>query len=303
MELRKIQYFLRIVDEGSLSRAAQSLYLTQPTLSRFLEKLEEELGVALFERSPNNSLVLTQAGQVYLQTAREIDGLWRSLDKALQPMRKTDRQLTFGISGDYLMPFAAWCAEQLRESYPELSVSYFCDNSPEIQRLVAEGEIRLGLCAFDKKDPRLTYTQCSKVEIDLVSSGAHPLAAYSYTLPGQEGCRQSLEQLDPDAGFAMMRGNTVLRRCAENYLSKQKYQPRIARTYMRHGSIADALSDGELVGFCPANNLSDRMVHIALDPPFYYTHGICWLKKTTLSPAEKLLVNLLKKLPPTRELK
>ena len=42
MELKKIEYFLRIVDEGSLSKAAQSLYLTQPTLSRFLEKLESE---------------------------------------------------------------------------------------------------------------------------------------------------------------------------------------------------------------------------------------------------------------------
>ena len=56
MALRKIRYFLSIVENGSLSKAAQDLYLTQPTLSRFLAKLEEEVGHELFLRQKDNSL-------------------------------------------------------------------------------------------------------------------------------------------------------------------------------------------------------------------------------------------------------
>lgn len=303
MELKKIQYFLRIVDEGSLSKAAQSLYLTQPSLSRFLEKLEDEVGVALFTRSKNNSLVLTEEGRAYLRTARKIDALWRELDAELAPGRKTDGPLTFGIHGDYLLPFAAECAEKVRQRFPEVSVSYFSDSAPEIQRLVAEGSIRMGLCAFEKKDPRLVYVPCGKVEMNLVVSNKHPLAAHSHQLPGQENHRLSLSQLGENAAFAMMRGNTVLRLTVENYLSKQKYVPNIKQTYQRHGSIGEVVGGSGLIGFCPADNISPRLAYIALDPPMYYTRGVCWLQKTTLNPAEKLLVNLLKKMPTQRELK
>jgi len=71
MELKKIQYFLSIVEEGSLSKAAQSLYLTQPTLSRFLARLEEEAGVQLFRRNKDSSLELTEAGEAYLNAAKK----------------------------------------------------------------------------------------------------------------------------------------------------------------------------------------------------------------------------------------
>ena len=73
MELKKIKYFLRIVEKGGLSKAASSLYLTQPTLSRFLSNLEEELGVKLFVRGHDNSLTLTQAGQIYLEMAKKVE--------------------------------------------------------------------------------------------------------------------------------------------------------------------------------------------------------------------------------------
>lgn len=302
MELRKIQYFLRIVDAGSLSKAAQSLYLTQPTLSRFLEKLEEELGVALFVREKNNALTLTPAGKTYLQTARKIDAQLQKLDTQLQPYRKEEGTLVFGISGDYLLPFARECAEKVKAQYPELSVSCECDSSPVIQQMVADGSVRIGLCAFLEKDPALSYALCNKTEINLVVAKDHPLAARSYRIPGQEACRISLSQLPGDAGFAMMRGNTVLRRTVETYLARQKYVPDVRQTYSRHGSIARVVGTSQLIGFCPADNHSERLAYLALDPPLYYSHGVCWQQRTSLHPAERLLVSLLKRMPGKRNL-
>lgn len=296
MELRKIQYFLRIVDEGSLSRAAQSLYLTQPTLSRFLEKLEEELEVALFVRGRNNSMTLTEAGESYLKTARKIDALCKELDADLSKQRVQGKELIFAVSGDHLLPFARQCAEKVMQQYPQLSVSYWCDSSPEIQRWVAEGTVRIGLCAYLEKDPLLSYAPCNKTEMDLVVSKKHPLAE-------RQGQRICLQELPEDIGFAMMRGNTVLRMSVEDYLKRRHYIPNVKMTYQRHGSVVQAVGNSDLAGFCPASDVSEQLAYLPLDPPLYYCHGVCWLEKTSLQPAERLLINLLKKMPTQRILK
>ena len=148
MELKKIAYFLRIVELGSLSKAAQSLHLTQPALSRFLGKLEEDAGIKLFTRSKNGTLVLTQAGKAYLKTAQQIHSLWKALDAELSPMRKDENTIIFGIHGDFLQNFAASCAEKVTARFPHVSVKFFCDGSYEVQRQVAEGTLHLGLCAY-----------------------------------------------------------------------------------------------------------------------------------------------------------
>lgn len=292
MELKKISYFLRIVEHGSLSKAAQSLYLSQPALSRFLEKLEEDVGVKLFTRSKSSTLVLTPAGKAYLKTAQQMHVLWKALDAELSPMRKDENTIVFGIYGDFLQNFAASCAEMVTERFPHVSVKFFCDGSYEVQRQVAEGTLHLGLCAYEDQIESLTYLPCSKIEMKLVVSKDHPLSSRQQPL--------SLHQLEPDVPFALMRTNAVLRQSAEAYFRKINYTPNVKRTYMRHGSITEVLSGGNLLGFCPENNISGRLSYITLDPPFYYRQGICYPKNAELTPAEKYLIKLLQNQPAQR---
>ena len=303
MELRKIHYFLRIVDKGSLSKAAQSLYLTQPTMSRFLDKLEEDVGVKLFTRRKDSALTLTEAGQKYLHAARQIDALWQALDLdlAINRVSNHEEQILFGIYGDHLQSFATACAEAVMEKYPGISVNFICDGSLEIQRQVVDGTLNLGLAAFAEKDPNLAYSLCGKAEMNLVVSNDHPLAEKAYALPGQQDLRINIHQLDSNAQFALMRDRTVLRETVQDYLLRQKYTPNVKQTYMRHGSIVSILTGNRsLIGFSPANNTSSKLAYIALDPPFYYCQAICCLKEKQLTPAEKMLVKLLKKQPTTR---
>lgn len=84
MKLKKVQYFLKIVEKGSLSKAAKGLGLTQPTLSRFLANLEKEAGTTLFFRDKDNSLTLTADGLIYLEAARKINVIWNNMQVDLQ---------------------------------------------------------------------------------------------------------------------------------------------------------------------------------------------------------------------------
>ena len=92
MDIRVLRYFLTIAREESFSRAAQALYLSQPTLSRQIRDMEEELGVTLFVRT-NRNLVLTKEGMRLRKRAQEIVDL---MDKTQSEFQELDEE----VAGD-----------------------------------------------------------------------------------------------------------------------------------------------------------------------------------------------------------
>lgn len=299
MELKKIQYFLKIVEKGSLSKAAESLYLTQPTLSRFLATLEEEAGVKLFYRGKNNALSLTERGLRYLEAARQIDRIWKDLqsDLAADPQ---PHQVLLGIDADSLYPFVTACSEQLTAKFPDVSVQIHRHDALEIQAMVAEGQLDLGITAYDEEDPRLQYILNRSAEVQLIVSPQHPLAASRHAGETQ---RLSLHQLPPRMPFVLIREATILRQQEDRYLQQQNYEPVIQRTYNQHRSAIDLIAQStNLIGFCPANYRSNRVVYLPLESPFYYKNGICLRKHTPLSQAAQCLLELLQQQPATNTL-
>lgn len=94
MELRKLRYFLAVADEESISRAAKTLFITQPTLSRQLMELEEELGVKLFTRG-GRRISLTEEGMLLRRRAEEMIALE---DKLLDEFGRQTEDLSGVIS-------------------------------------------------------------------------------------------------------------------------------------------------------------------------------------------------------------
>lgn len=94
MEIRILKYFLTVISEGSITRAADVLHITQPTLSRQLAQMEEELGVSLFERG-SRKIRLTNEGFLLKRRALEIVEL---VDKAESELRMDDRTLSGKVS-------------------------------------------------------------------------------------------------------------------------------------------------------------------------------------------------------------
>lgn len=301
MELKKIDYFLKIAQTGSLSKAAKALFLTQPTLSRFLENLEQELKVKLFTRSKTSALKLTPAGEDYLKTAKQIANLCKKMDHSLDRYRQSKHRIVFGIKGYYLTPFAAQCAKEVMEAFPEVSVDYFVADSQTQERLLLDGSLQIGLMSYEQKNSALAYVSVSKSPMQLVVSPQNPLADLTAGLTQQQ--KLHLCSLPNDPPMALMREGTVLRQVCDSYFKTLKYQPNIRTTYMRHGTIVRLLNEQpDLIAFCPENNISKNLTYIPLNPPFYYTEGIVYPLGSQLSKAEKYLICLLKNLPPLRDL-
>src|SRR6266542_4076143 len=121
MELYPLQVFLTVVAEKSFSRAAEKLRRTQPAVSLALQRLENELGEKLIDRSAKE-LVLTDAGRVVLDYARRFENLGRELENSLSELRDNSAgRLTVGANESttlYLLKHI----EKYRELYPRVKV-------------------------------------------------------------------------------------------------------------------------------------------------------------------------------------
>ena len=92
MELRTLKYFLTVAREENFTRAAELLHITQPTLSRQLMQLEEEVGAQLFNRL-SRKITLTQAGLILRRRAEEIVGLVQKTEKEISRLEEENDQL------------------------------------------------------------------------------------------------------------------------------------------------------------------------------------------------------------------
>ena len=110
MELRVLRYFLMVAREESITRAAEILHITQPTLSRQLSQLEEELGVKLFERGARR-ITLTNEGILLRRRAEELTLLADKTEKESSGLPGSARPFTPSIRGFvliFLPPTPTW---------------------------------------------------------------------------------------------------------------------------------------------------------------------------------------------------
>ena len=127
MEIRVLQYFLTVVREESISRAAEVLQITQPTLSRQLSQMEKELGVKLFQRGARK-ITLTNEGMLLRRRAEEIVEL---VDRTVAelPLQEKEVEGTIAIgSGEVAgMEVPAQICSAFREKHPKVPFDLFTD--------------------------------------------------------------------------------------------------------------------------------------------------------------------------------
>src|ERR1044071_4059686 len=121
MELHSLQVFLTVATEKSFSRAAEKLFRTQPAVSLAVQRLEQELGEKLIDRS-GKDLILTDAGRNVLDYARRFQSLQHELENALSELRdNSSGRLTIGANESTAL-YLLRHIERYRELYPKIKV-------------------------------------------------------------------------------------------------------------------------------------------------------------------------------------
>ncbi len=144
MELRVLKYFLMTAREENITKAAQLLHITQPTLSRQLMQLEDELGVRLFERS-NHHIILTDEGMLLQRRAQEIVSLEEKTKSELTAKKELSGEIEIG-SGEF-KSFAYFSDIMARfvEENPNIRYKMYSGNGDNIKERIDRGLADIGL--------------------------------------------------------------------------------------------------------------------------------------------------------------
>lgn len=145
MEIRVLRYFLAIAREGSITNAANYLHLSQPTLSRQISELEEQLGQQLFLRK-SRSMVLTAEGMVLRKRAEEIVAMVDKTEAEFSAMENTVAgDIYIGGGETDAMKLVADILWDLRREYPDLRFHIHSGNAEDITERLDKGLLDFGL--------------------------------------------------------------------------------------------------------------------------------------------------------------
>ena len=145
MELRVLRYFLAVAREENITKAAALLHVTQPTLSRQLMQLEEELGVKLFRRSQYR-VILTDEGMLLRRRAQQIVEL---ADKAERELQQHEEELTgevaIGCGESVAMTFLSTHIRAFRALHPQVRFRIYSANADDVKERIEKGLLDMGL--------------------------------------------------------------------------------------------------------------------------------------------------------------
>ncbi|NRH28850.1 LysR family transcriptional regulator [Pseudomonas sp. MS19] len=154
MTLRQIRHFIAVAETGSISAAAQAVFISQSTLTLAIQKLEEEIGVSLFNRHAKG-MSLTHQGHQFLRQAHlilaTVDNAKRSLQQSTDTVAGS---LTIGVTSLVAGYYLADLLTRFQRAYPNVEIRVLEDERPYIEHLLVSGEIDVGVLILSNLEDR-----------------------------------------------------------------------------------------------------------------------------------------------------
>ncbi|MDF3980747.1 DNA-binding transcriptional regulator OxyR [Luteibacter sp. PPL201] len=176
MNLRDLHYLVALAEHRHFGRAADASFVSQPTLSTQIRKLEDELGVALVERTPRKVL-LTETGREIARRARavlsQVDEIKSIAQRTRDPESGTIRLGIFPTLGPYLLPHVV---PRLRERFPRLELLLREEKTEQVLHMLREGTLDAGILALPIHDDSLHVEYLFEEPFVLAVPAGHELA-------------------------------------------------------------------------------------------------------------------------------
>jgi len=144
MELRVLRYFLMVAREENITKAAQQLHVTQPTLSRQLSQLEQELGTTLFHRR-NHHIVLTEDGMLLKRRAQEMLELADKTEREFSSREELSGEIAIGCGETCNMAYLSDRMVSFREQHPLVQFRIYSATADEVKDRMQNGLLDIGL--------------------------------------------------------------------------------------------------------------------------------------------------------------
>ena len=286
MELRQLEYFQIVSQLSSITKAAAHLHITQPSVSVAIQKLEDELGVPLFNRG-KKQLTLTAAGHIYLQRVDDIlNRIQDSVTEMNDYKRHTINTIKVGVTpmiGTFLFPYIF---TKFKQAYPHIQITIVEEGTLAVRNLLEQGKLDVGVIIISSISPRLETALITTGQILVCLPLNHPLSALE-TIPFSALKNQP---------FILFKEDTYSRQMILKECNKYQFIPNITFSSSQIETIVRLVEQGAGITFL-FDAIIQKHARITCRPlshPLFIYAGLAWNKGRYLSKAAKDFIEVVK---------
>jgi DNA-binding transcriptional LysR family regulator len=285
MDLRQLRAFFEIARQQSFTRAAEQLHIAQPAVSMAIRKLEEELELTLLNRQ-GKQVSLTAEGEVFLRHAERILANCRAAETEMAEIKGLARgEVRIGIPPMMSSYYFPRVIRDFRARYPDLQLSVYGDGAARIQRMIARGEIDMGVIAGGRVPEGLRSRRFLREEIVACVPLGHPLATRN-TMTMTDFLREPL---------VLFKEGYYMRELMDELAREGGLQPRVVFETNLFSLVRSLIKEGLGISTFLRMVVADdpELVAVSFDPPLYLDLMIAWKADGYLSRADRAFADFL----------
>lgn len=260
MDFKELNYVIAVSKYENITKAAQALYISQPSLSKYIKNLENNLNIKLFNRL-GNKFILTYAGECYVENAKEILRLKEKLDSQMQDindLQKGKLNIAFPYTrGSYMIPSTI---PKFKEKYPNVEINLIENYSSDLEGLLLNGEADIAILNTPINSKDLDYEVLGDEEVVLVTGSNHPFCNSGKKIDGFKFPWIDINKFSNDR-FILQFPSQRTRQISEKIFKHSKFKPsEIFHTRNLEASVRLAISN---FGVCLV--LENHLKHMSLE--------------------------------------
>jgi DNA-binding transcriptional LysR family regulator len=293
MDIRQLSYFIGVAEHRSFTKAAEALHITQPTLSKMIRSLEDELAAQLFDRTVT-PIDLTDAGAALLPSAKQVVlGMDRIKSEMDDVVRLAHGTVRLGIPPMIGMRFFPAAIERFHVRYPGIQLEMIEQGGKRIEADIEHGALDIGFVIEPiEHNDRFHAHPCIDERLSLVLHPEHPLAA-----------RGSVELSELAAeSFILFREEFTIRHLITSACLRAGYQPQVAFESSQWDFIAEMVGIRLGVTLFPESVCrllsSERFRVVPIAPPAIpWRMSMIWRRDHYISHAARAWIRLIREQP------
>lgn len=297
MDVKQIKNILSIAEEGSISKAAEKLFITQSALNQQLLKLEHEVGVDLFTRN-GRGVTPTYAGRIYLENAQKMLDIRDETYKILHDISNTKRgEISIAYTPERGSRTFSAIYPEFHEKYPEITFKIYEARIMRMEQLLERRQVSIAMLGYhEKPNPLFEYHQIQRERIVLGLPMKHPLAHLAGERSWERLPKIDLRLLEQDY-FVFMTHETLMRHMVDAMFAEVGFTPKILFESTSTSTVMNMVRAQVAPAFFPQSYIEPEspIAYFSVDEKYFWHLGITTYKGAYLNSAEREFIEIYKR--------
>ena len=301
---QELYYVKTVIEEKNISKAAQKLFISQPSLSQYVKRVESTLGTKLFKRT-NSGLCLTIAGEKFYKVANEILRIYNDFELEISDINNLKKgKIIIGTTTYLAMMIMPEILPIFKKACPNIEVCVIEENSTNLERILISGKLDFAIIHTSPyreilKNPKINFLPLKEDPFMLVTKKDHPLSKYQKRSNEKPYAQIDIKQFENEPFIAVSHGKKI-RQVSELIFHKANISPEVIFTTSSYETARRLACVG--VGFTFVPKLYAEIFTGSYKPDYFYidekylpywTLGIAVNKNSYISKASKYFIKIV----------